>query len=276
MCIMKKTVIMFIGCIASLGIISNAYASLLAYEGFDYASTNLAGANGGSGWATSWKGNAALTTNSLADMQTNSVPAPTGYGPNPIGGSTKMANPGGAISAYRGLTSASDIDLGVTSTYYMSMLVERSGSGFSFGIKDSSGVNNVLGAAVSTGGAITMSVGTNAVTSANIIGNGSAYLWVFKVVANASGVDTAYVQVYNEGVTVPSAEPAAWLLTNNVALSSIGSVLYLGGGSNRTIQYDEIRIGTTWDSVVIPEPATIGLLGLALPVLLCLRRAFRS
>jgi hypothetical protein len=42
------------------------------------------------------------------------------------------------------------------------------------------------------------------------------------------------------------------------------------------IYVDELRVGSTWGDVVIPEPATVGMLGLGAVIMLLIRRIRRN
>jgi len=265
---MKKKLITSIGCIVLLGMVSTIQASPMAYEGFDYSGTTLAGANGGVGWNTSWKSDAALTTDSIADVQAGSLAAPAGL--DTSGNHLALILPGGQSTAFRGLASSAQLDLGVDATYYMSILHKRYNGGMLFGLNDASG-NNVFAISLSSSGKYTMLLGADSVSEGVATSTAGAYLTVIKIEASAAGNDQASYIRYYETQTV-NTEPTAWTLTSNgIDLGSVGSTVKLFGGSDRTIQYDEIRLGTTWASV-IPEPTTLGLLGLVFRVLFGLRR----
>ena len=205
-------------------------------------------------------------------MQAGSLAAPTGL--DTSGNHLALILPGGQSTAFRGLASSAQLDLGVDATYYMSILHKRSVGGMLFGLSDASG-GNVFQIAFSSSGKYTMALGTDSVSEGVATTTVGAYLTVIKIEASASGNDTASFTRYYETQTVdPDTEPASWILTSNeIDLSSVGSTVKLYGGSDRTIQYDEIRLGDSWASV-IPEPATLGLFVFALPVLLGLRRLF--
>ena len=93
------------------------------------------------------------------------------------------------------------------------------------------------------------------------------YFIVIKVETSATGDDIGYVAVYTTGDTVPADEPTTWTktLTTNCSKAVINFLLHvdrndlpanLGAG-------DEIRVGESWQDVtVVPEPATLVLLGL--------------
>jgi hypothetical protein len=52
-----------------------------------------------------------------------------------------------------------------------------------------------------------------------------------------------------------------------------GSYVVIDGGGSFLGAADEIRLGTTFSDVVVPEPATLGLLGLGGLAMLRRRRA---
>ena len=70
-------------------------------------------------------------------------------------------------------------------------------------------------------------------------------------------------------------EPATWgaTTTENIGISSVDTLVFrVGGGTSFAYSVDEFRVGTSYDAVVIPEPGTLVLLGLALGSLLLFRR----
>ena len=230
-----------------------AQGVLLVYEGFDYASDTLAGANGGIGWNTSWKANAELTEESQAWILGNSLVPPEGYGQAMEGGCALLEMPAGQPSAYRGLAAESSIDMNSVSTFYISFLAERSNTSsraFSVWLKEASG-SDVLSAAVSTGGAVTLTLGTNSVSSPNIIGTGQPHLFVMKIESFEDSPDHVYICSYRTSRDfIPVKEPDVWKLSVSAEVGSVASVFGLRGGLNRSIQFDEVRIGTSWESVI--------------------------
>jgi hypothetical protein len=94
--------------------------------------------------------------------------------------------------------------------------------------------------------------------------------------------DTAKLYVYKDPGNVDATEPATAQATSDDSVTMTGDVSTAGNGFNSffvrnnaseptNTTLDELRVGTTWADV-IPEPASIGLLGLALPLMARRRR----
>lgn len=66
----------------------------------------------------------------------------------------------------------------------------------------------------------------------------------------------------------------AWYNSTNTAHVQIGPG-NTANASGSEMYFDELRVGSTWGDVVIPEPATIGMLGFGALVMLCIRRMRR-
>ena len=69
-------------------------------------------------------------------------------------------------------------------------------------------------------------------------------------------------------------EPATWggTVDMDMTIDSIDRLYFFIGGSSNDFQMDDIRVGTSYDSVVIPEPGTLVLLGVALGAALLAHR----
>lgn len=266
--------------VATLSFGPMAGAALLASDHFDYSTAETLGSQStaGGGWSSGWTSNAALTTASTATVASGSLPAPTDYAPVPSANSAIQAS----MLAYRGLAAIAEMDLGVDQDYYISFLAERtatpSSKSYSLLLQNSSGGNiGIVG--TSTGGSpnVTLGGSGNVSQGSNIVGNGSAYLWVIKVSAKASAADQIFVKVYNEAVTVDTTEPVTWNVSSNGELNnSTISQIGFAQGSGATLQIDEVRIGETWEDVVVPEPASVLLVITGLGLLATRRRSNRG
>jgi hypothetical protein len=70
-------------------------------------------------------------------------------------------------------------------------------------------------------------------------------------------------------------EPETWTrtITRDTGLENVDTLWFRAGSSGtQTFHVDMIRVGTTFDAVVIPEPGTLALVGIALGSLLLFRR----
>ena len=122
-----------------------------------------------------------------------------------------------------------------------------------------------------------------ATSSGTVIANNYSYLYVGKIVGSSTGAATAYFTRYVEAPlqSLPSLEPESWLLEATLPEASIlfADRIVLSGGSNRTVSYDEIRIGSTWAEGVgvIPEPSAFAAIsGILVLGLAFTRRPSRS
>jgi hypothetical protein len=91
------------------------------------------------------------------------------------------------------------------------------------------------------------------------------YLVVLKA-EMTTGADTLSFKIFDSALDTVSATepgPGTWdgvrtiALANNITFTGFG----MRTGSNQIMNTDEIRIGDTWGSVVIPEPSSYALLG---------------
>jgi hypothetical protein len=100
--------------------------------------------------------------------------------------------------------------------------------------------------------------------------------------------DTAKLYVYKDSGSVPVSEPGTALATSDDSVTLGGDTTTSGNGFNSfflrnnaseptDITVDEVQVGTTWADVVpTPEPASIGLLGLSLPLMARRRRRAKA
>lgn len=252
------TIIRIAGVLVGVSLASlTASATTIIEERFDYEGDILAGANGGIGWRDSWKSTPQLDTESGAVLGAQSLPAPQGY-PSAVEKRLSLIDPGGQPTAYRGLDPSAIIYFDENRTYFVSFLVRRSQSGYGFALRQGANTT-VVGVTVSTGGAITLTLDGQSATSANVISNDTSYLFVLKIETAASGLDRVYLSRYAESQTLPEEEPETWLLEVAAETSLFAErVAFLGGG-NRTIEFDEFRVGTTWAGNVYEVPSSFGL-----------------
>lgn len=96
---------------------------------------------------------------------------------------------------------------------------------------------------------------------------GETYLIVTKVISHASDPDEYFLKVFGPGFTteVPTSEPTTWDVQaaqgTDAVLDRIRIRIDPGNTGAAPGEVDEIRIGTDWASVTVPEPGTAGLIG---------------
>jgi predicted outer membrane repeat protein len=215
------------------------YGGLLAYEGFDYSAGSVSGANGGTGWSSAW-----------------SVIGGAG-GTDVLSGGfsyTDLTDTGNRLRIYdsdgvfQGVTRTLATTLGaVNETYWISFLAKKNASGRE--------------AYIYFGGLVLRAyqgndwqVKTPATSYTTITGAdyGSLHLFLVRVDAT-SGADT--VRVWVDPVLAsgePSTGSALVTLTDAAGFSFDTVTIKHGpwGNSSQSGEWDEIRIGTSFLSVI--------------------------
>lgn len=258
-----------------------AQADLVAYDGFDYGdSGDLHGSNGGSGnWTSTWADGGDGSWGFNLD-----TPGLT-YTGLPVVGNTSTTN--GGDGSYRTVDDTGLLDEG--DNVWFSVLVRDDGTGSDLRVNffgtasareyDGAGFNF----AGANGGTHSISAeynGGNWGSSDTGVTDGDTLLVVGKIaMAVDDGTDPRdYIRIWVN----PSldSEPLDGDATSSygVKLSDggfafPGEAVNLRSGGSFEGAVDEIRIGTTFNDVVVPEPATLGLLGLGGLAVLRRRRA---
>jgi len=245
-------------------------ASLLAYEGFNYAtgSANLTGLSGGFGWGGSWQG----VNNGSSSVQASSLVAggnaPTGYDALSAGNSAFTPNntrtgrrldvsAGGSFGLAGYLDGNSNIGADGT-TIYLSFMQQPNGTSayyeFEFhrdnlgdpgrigGIGNDQGANNVNLRAPN---------GTHTVIGA---GSSGVNFYVVRIDFKA-GNDDVFVYRNTSSATEPLMPS---LVVSNAADMSFDGLSFGAFNNGRTVAHDEVRIGTTWADVVSPGTYSAG------------------
>ncbi|MGE4488270.1 MAG: PEP-CTERM sorting domain-containing protein [Kiritimatiellales bacterium] len=250
-------------------------ADLLVYEGFNYGdltnfehNTANSSAAGGTGLSTSgWRQyNATVSTAGLVETSAGSY-APSWL--DSTNGYMKI-NGGGAGNTWAFRSLASPIATHVDTTYYFSFVLRN---------QDSSGISTdgaklvfragdgstILYAGFTDTEALCLKAGSSSqVNGSTLFDSAAAVTLVGKVTLSASGSDTVSVSAFT-GASGPGSEPVSWDLTSSAEFNwwQIAELGLNVNGGNSEVDFDEIRLGTTFDDVLpIPEPATLGLLGI--------------
>lgn len=249
--------------IASLMTCAAANAALLVYEGFDYAEGDFTdGSNGGTGWDAGW---ADVVTGSGPDEQimSGSLVSPVAHLPS-TGNNLNVAGTNDRF--YRGVSSQ---NIGADgTTIYMSFLAQQLGSSVQNAAMELKRGGSTYVASMGSDSAAAVFGFTDKQNSANNISAGTypapdtdAHLWLlqFDFAAGSDTVTLTYDGVEQGSTTVADG-----------SFDRIGAFFYSGTAG---MAIDEIRVGTELaDVVAVPEPATLGLLGLAFGGLVMLRR----
>ena len=265
--------------IATLAAVSAAEAALLDYDGFDYpGQTTIGGLAGGIGWGGAWvntTGEPALTGDGQS-LESAPFPfTPVGERLRRVQGTT------GDRAAIRDLSQP--FDLAGDGVLYASTLVRRgddgdaiSASDMQFQFRTNGGT---IGFRFGVSAADVFFVGANAVdtnSGAVPIVEDTVYFLVVKIVSSAAGSDEVFMNVYAPGDTVPQSEPGSWDLATSGARNDLITQLRINIGTNNSYgEIDEIRIGTDWASVAVPEPASLAVMGVGALAVRAVRRRRR-
>jgi len=245
-------------------------AAIIASDNFDYATGEVAGQNGGSGWAGAWSANTGVT-----QVATPS----TSLG----GGNALQVTGNNNNAAYRQLSSAFtgdnlyvdfyiQLDAGVLSANdFLGLWLDTASTGDhtnrpNIGIKaDGSGTNDVF---VRTNGT------TGAFASSSNIGttNDITYHIVGLLSRTAPGNYTSFSLWLNPTVDSTAADA---IMLGNTGLSQISYVGFrsVNLDSGDVLLIDDLQLSTTWNEALrittsttndVPEPGTAALIGLGL------------
>lgn len=230
---------------------SLASAQLLAYDGFGNGPlADLHGSTGGTGWTSAW-----------LDSTYDAITSITGDGLTYPGLDT---TPGGAVTAvgegvypmcsyYRAFPTP---PLGTNAIYVSFLLRADAGYGIWGGLEFGNypyamTVGSPLGM-YSYG--LMVSEGLGDISNAPLI-EGETSLVVVKISKNSPGAGSSYKLYLNP--TIGQAEPSFALAQFGLGMiSTLPTSLKLDNGGGFTT--DEIRVGTTWASVLPPDPGCLG------------------
>lgn len=262
----------------------------------NFALANPTSSQWGDGSAGGMGGAAGLNAGAAKTISANtlSFAGATGY---PVSGQGNKLNlnsiAAGPNNIGRSL-GGQNIDSGTT---YFSVLMQREndtirtanlaffgGGGVNVNGTERFAIGQIGATAGNTGGNIALLMNNSnpggLVNSATPIamGTGITHLIIGKILWNAGGFETVSIWVDPTNVTSEAAAGAAYASTSAFELTSInairpfaGNTATVGGGSvpGVSANYDEFRMGGTWESVTtdpvptVPEPTTLALVALA-------------
>jgi len=253
-----------------------ANGELLVYEGFDYDIEELHGQDGGFGWSVGWErtstGAAQVDGQYTATFSVSqdgvSLDSPI-FPISPSGGNLTVAGAGGGggnnTRVDRYFTGANHFSLAEDGVLYASFLFKKN-------TVDTSGgpvtQNNMEFDFISEAGGQLVRFGSTSDNQwfVNIADNafgevvlGQTYFLVLRVEAHAFSDVVRSVMIFDPSRSVPDEEPETWDFFNSFSSESTIAGARLWIGRQASGQFDEIRIGTTWESVtvnevVFPEP----------------------
>ncbi|PAW76489.1 MAG: hypothetical protein B9S32_14680 [Verrucomicrobia bacterium Tous-C9LFEB] len=257
-----------------------AQASLLLYDGFDYASGTLTGSNGGAGfsstWLTSGAGGTTVATPGYTYTDTLGNELQTAGGYVSISGTSS----GGAYRNFSAITAAA----GTTTSYWVSVLMDTTGAPYGASsdtsiiqLRTSGFANLVSVGAFGTNASFRMrAVSGDAATTiysttSGVANSSNLSLIVLRIDVNtlSNGADAIYMWVNPDLNAEPSTGSAAAAITGTnfwndgeFSLTNIrAGVENAGTAEAKGLNLDEFRMGTDYASVLvsIPEPAHLAL-----------------
>jgi len=263
---------------AFTGLQNDTNAAVLAAESFTYATgSGLNGLNGGTGWAGAW-------SNADGDVTLANTNASLAYP-----ASTNLTSSGGRLQLGTADTSATATRLLSTgmslspngNNFYSSALINISAIGQSAIVQFQDNSGNIRwNYGINAAGNFTVGVapenaGQNAIIANTVAELGTTYLVVARIRTNtAAGNDEVFLKIFDpsDAVSMPL-DDSGWdaSANGNSGVTLTRTNLVFGNAGGQALQFDELRIGTTFADVAgVPEPArammlAIAALGLMLP-----------
>lgn len=208
----------------------------------------------GFGWKTSWRNR----INSLKPASGNSVPnetlLPDLLSPNQLG---CVELEGGSV-AWR--TLEKPVRLDTDSIYYISFFIQKS-------VKQQSSVHQygnltlMSEAHPENGKRILFGINSTSYPTLHLkdqmqevapaLQDDHPYFFVGKIVASENSPDQVFLRAFSEEETVPDQEPLVWTCRSTPFEDSTHyDLLRIHAGKSSKYRFDELRIGSSWESVV--------------------------
>jgi hypothetical protein len=244
-------------------------AALLSYEGFDYTagfydndgpSTPLPLASAES---PAYYGDYTALGN---DIQIVGTSLAQGASPFATTGGAFTKGEAGQFDNFRMSLGTNSVGATDVTTIYMSYLVQMDDN-VDNAFRLSFGDNQRLGAGIFNDGGTRrfMAEANSARDFGGTVSLATSYFVVAKM-EFGNGTDTVSMSAYAPGDTVPGTEPVTWDATVTANVTAEASLIRLDiyDTAAGAVVLDELRLGTTFDAVAIPEPSTLMLVGVAL------------
>ncbi|WP_339735649.1 hypothetical protein [uncultured Gimesia sp.] len=100
----------------------------------------------------------------------------------------------------------------------------------------------------------TLQAGMQIVETAPPLQTGETYFFVAKIVASEKAADQVFLRTFSEAETIPDREPPVWTcVTTPFQDSNQFDLVRIHVARQGDFLFDELRIGTTWGSVINPD-----------------------
>lgn len=266
-----------LGAVAAAGLLAaggqSAEATVFSYEGFDYGDGSLIGNSGGTGWGGAWAGSDASTgsDHTLDYQDGNGTDLPTeGVGAR-MDRTSRSTNRMLADTHSDGVLWMSYLFQPTLNTFEA---FDKDENEFSMQLRDVTGSSAVtrlsIGKDVNNDNYVVNDVdtGTSAITDdvqffavRYDFDNGSVHVFRNPDLGSAPDTGTAWATL--------TGLDAADMAFDQVRFSAPPGNF---PSFDTQFRFDEIRLGSDYSSVVVPEPATLGLLGTGLMLMVARRR----
>lgn len=249
--------------LSAAGAAGTAADELISYDGFDYpfAATisRQRAAAGGSGWRSPWFRNQPDTDLVLDFTPGQGLALPAGLVPG-SGGRMELKVEPERAETYRVACMRlfeRPLSLASDGRRYLSLVVQRSREvagpthhWFRCMMTSESVPSDRVGFGIQSNGCpeLLSRFGNRAAPEA--IEPGRPYLFVFKVSAARDAPAQTFLKVYADDDAVDAHEPAVWTVVGQPGrFTGVLGSLHINNGTERAYAIDEVRIGTTWESV---------------------------
>lgn len=219
--------------------------------------------NSGFGWTTHWRNG----VNKPDNAPGKSLPKRS------LQPDLKSTDQSGCIELERGNTAWRSLEkpirLDTDAIYYVSFFIQQAAeptaSGYHYGnislqseqVDNLSGKRNKLLFGINSQNYPTMSLKGQTLEKAPPLLPETTYFYVAKIVASEKAPDQIFLRAFYENETIPDQEPLIWTcISTPFDDSNTYPHVRIHAGKSGKYRFDELRIGTSWESVVnLQDPA---------------------
>ncbi|QDT29111.1 FecR protein [Gimesia panareensis] len=221
--------------------------------------------NSGFGWTTHWRNRA----NKPGNAPGKSLPERS------LQPDLKSTDQSGCIELERGNTAWRSLEkpvrLDTDAIYYVSFFIQQAAeptaSGYHYGnislqseeVDKLSGQRNKLLFGINSQNYPTLSLKGQTLEKAPPLLPETTYFYVAKIVASENAPDQIFLRAFYENETIPDQEPLIWTcISSPFDDSNTYPHVRIHAGKSGKYRFDELRIGSSWESVVnLQDPAEL-------------------